>query len=185
MVYKRRDTKIHPDITNPDQNHIVTTGELMVGLLTTDLSVGLSDTQKAYRAWFGANGKFEQTHTCGIFLKDMAAQNRLPILYVYIDNPGILQDFTTNKEIYLVRLAHFGFEVSDIQFKLSRYPKRHKADDSEKKQLSPEGPLQEVTQEQKNKANELTKHLSEPLKTKVYDAIISSMRRQMSKDSLG
>ena len=183
MAYKRRTIDLQPEGMKLVQNHIYNAAELMDGLLNSDLSSGLSDNQKAYRAWFGANGKFEQAHTCGVFLKDMSAQKRLPVLYVYIDKSGVLQDFTTNKEIYIVRLSHFGFEVSDIQFRLSKYPKRQTPSQRDKTDMSNKPPLQELTQKQKKQAHDLTKELSHPLKTKVYNAIISSMRRQTSRES--
>ncbi|WP_051353706.1 hypothetical protein [Atopobium fossor] len=185
MAYKHRDTKSHLDTIMPVQNHISTAAEIVTGLFNSELSSGLSDNQKAYRAWFSANGKFEQAHTCGVFLKDMSTQKCAPVLYVYLDKSGILQDFTTNKEIYLIRLTHIGFEVSDIQFRLSKYPKHSLKTDGVdiKTSVSDKPSLQPATIQQKNQAEQMTKNLSEPLKTKVYNAIISSMRRQTSKDS--
>lgn len=99
-------------------------GEALQSFIQNSFDKKLTLQQKANRAWFSANGKFEQKHTCGVFLKQLDDLRKAPVLYVYLDNNAIMQDFTTNKDIYLIRLHHAGFELSDIQFKLSKTKKK-------------------------------------------------------------
>lgn len=93
-------------------------GSLIKGYVQGHLSEGLSLTQRAGAAWWRANGDLEHRHTQGIYVKEY--KTKAPVLYVYIDTSSLLQDFTTNKELYLARLANRGFAVSDIRFQLSR-----------------------------------------------------------------
>ena len=89
----------------------------------------MSMQARASAAWWQANGDLEHRHTQGIYVKEF--KTKAPVLYVYIDTSALLQDFTTNKELYLARLANRGFAASDIKFQLSRKGR--------KKPLSPQG----------------------------------------------
>lgn len=102
-------------------------GEALQSFMQNSFDKKLSLQQKANRAWYSANGAFEHRHTCGVFLKQDDNQQKPPVLYVYLDNNAIMQDFTTNKDIYLIRLHHAGFELSDIQFRLSKTQKHKSA----------------------------------------------------------
>lgn len=157
--------------------------EVLNNLYDLSLAKNLSKTQQAYKAWFSVNGTFEKNHTCGLFLKKDERSNVDPTLIVYIDKHTILQDFTTNKEIYLVRLAHAGFMLSDIQFKLSKIPKKINKSEVKSKNIQKFVTDFEPTEEQLHHADQLTKNLPTQLKEKVYKAIISSLKREMTNDT--
>ncbi|MGN0084974.1 MAG: hypothetical protein ACI38S_05235, partial [Atopobiaceae bacterium] len=102
---------------------------LLRGYMSGSMKRGMSMQARASAAWWQANGDLEHRHTQGIYVKEF--KTKAPVLYVYIDTSALLQDFTTNKELYLARLANRGFAASDIKFQLSRKGR--------KKPLSPQG----------------------------------------------
>lgn len=150
------------------------------GLIETGLARSYSGTQGAAAAWFRANGDLEHRHTAGVFLKESADGRTPPILIVYIDSSSMLADFTTNKDLYAIRLAHAGFEVSDVQFKLSRNARTAiptEAPDTKRKVLEP---LPELTDGELRAIEEQTADLPEAVRDSVKDAMISSLRREKS-----
>lgn len=168
---------------NGSKNSESSLKDVLTDLYTSSLAKNLSKTQQAYKVWFSVNGRFEKNHTCGLFLKEDEHRHSDPILIVYIDKHTILQDFTTNKEIYLVRLAHAGFMLSDIQFKLSKMPKKINKDEVKKENIQKNVIAPKPTEEQCQRAYLLTKNLPTKLKEKVYKAIISSLNREMTNDT--
>ena len=157
-------------------------GSLLNDLLDHDLSRGVSAARTAARLWHRANGDFERRHTCGVFLKDLSARGEDPILIVYIDSNAVMQDFTTNREIYRLRLANQGFSVSDVQFKLSKYghgsPSVGGGAATEKTVCHE---LPGPTEEQVAIVRDACANLPESIRGKVCEAMISSMRRQRAK----
>lgn len=91
---------------------------LLRGYMSGSMKRSMSMQARASAAWWQANGDLEHRHTQGIYVKEF--KTKAPVLYVYIDTSALLQDFTTNKELYLARLANRGFAASDIKFQLSR-----------------------------------------------------------------
>lgn len=160
-------------------------GELVEG----GLARGINATSAASRAWWLANGDFEHRHTCGVFLKDLSDLDRAPALYVYLDTSSILQDFTTNREVYLARLENVGFEVSDVQFRLSRRPRRPRAGEAGAAVPGAAGtaaaPPREraVTPDDERRAREAVADLPDGLRERVADAMLSSISKQRRKDT--
>lgn len=104
-----------------DKNDMSSIGEILQS--SFDSSEFLSNVNLSTRAgyiWNQVNGVKERKHTKGVFV-NTNTKNPAPILIVYIDSNALMQDFCSYKEVYLVRLAQGGLNVSDIQFKLSRY----------------------------------------------------------------
>lgn len=147
----------------------------------------LSEQQKAYRAWYSANGDFEHRHTCGLYLNTKVGQNKPPALIVYLDTNAIMQDFTTNKDIYLIRLQNIGFEVSDIQFRLSKEPKKQSApqkiEDLKQNQETLVTDKVDLTDEEILWAQEMAQRAPEAIRENVYKAIIASVARQRLKNT--
>lgn len=138
----------------------------------------LSRNRRAAMAWFKANGDVERRHTSGVYLKRAAAGGLPPVLVVYVDSHSRLTDFMANREIYLVRLAAVGFEVSGVEFRLSREPARE-AQSSGKVEPSPATvELPPLTDAERRRADELTADLPEPLRQRARDAMELSMRRE-------
>ena len=152
-------------------------------LLSHELSAGASCAMSAGRAWHQANGDFEHRHTCGVFLKDMSEQGLEPILFVYIDSNVIMQDFTTNREVYLLRLRNIGFAVSDVQFRLSKYKRPRAAEKGAASPAATKPALPEATAAEIAWAQGATAKLPDGLREKVCKAMISSARRQRAKGS--
>lgn len=136
----------------------------------------LSQNQLAARAWYGCNGDVERKHCTGVFLRKARAEGMPPVLGVYVDSHARLTDFGANKEIYLARLANYGFMVSDIQFRLSREPrKRAKRDVADAPKATP--PLPELTPSEQAHVDDLVRDLPDGLKKSVSRAVSMSMRR--------
>ena len=157
-------------------------GALLNDLLDHDLSRGVSAARTAGRLWHRANGDFERRHTCGVFLKDLSAQGEDPLLIVYIDSNAVMQDFTTNREIYRLRLANQGFNVSDVQFRLSKYGHGSPSvTGSVMVGKEARCDLPKPTAEQVATAREACANLPESIRGRACEAMISSMRRQKAK----
>lgn len=169
-----------------DNNEPVSIASVLGSYLDNDLANNLNVTQNASRAWWRANGDFEHRHTCGVYLKDMSDLDRAPELYVYIDSNAVLQDFTTNREIYLARLENIGFEVSDVQFRLSKYSRRKtKADKTESQSISSliSAKLPEPTYDELREVKQACSKLPDGLRERVESAMLSSILRQKVKDA--
>lgn len=153
---------------------------LMNGLLGDSLTSNLSDTQRAIRAWFSSNGKKEETHTCGVWLKEASGKETLPSLVVYIDSNVIMQDFSTNKEIYKFRLEKAGFPVADVQFRLSKWKKEQRKptlrEEDEKIRVK------QLSEEENSEIIAMTSGIeSEELRKSVYEAMVSSKQWENAK----
>ena len=154
---------------------------LMDGYMQGPVSEGLDITKRAGRAWWQANGDLERRHTMGIYVKEL--KTKAPVLHVYIDTSSLLQDFTTNKELYLARLANRGFEVSDIKFHLSR-KKRTSAPRpaAQMKDPAPE-PLAALDPACAQEIDDACKELPESLRATVSKALKLMVARNASEDT--
>lgn len=157
-------------------------GDIVGGLLGTAMRGRLTQNQRAAQAWYGCNGDVERKHCTGVFLKKPRSAGAAPVLGVYVDSHARLTDFGANKDIYLQRLANYGFQVSDIQFCLSREP-RAAGPRPVPATSTPPAPLPELAPEESAHVQELTRDLPEALKTSVSRAISLSMRRNKSRNT--
>lgn len=126
---------------------------LLKGVMGEGVSHGLSNTQRATKCWYEANGKKEERHTCGVWLKEPTGGETLPTLVVYIDSNVIMQDFVTNHEIYKLRLERVGLHVKEVQFRLSKWKKGEGPGSVSKMGIVPEKedpptPPRELTEEE-------------------------------------
>lgn len=147
---------------------------LVSSYLSGSLGRELSANQRAARAWYGVCLERERNHTCGVFLKE--EDDKLPLLVVYLDTNVIMQDFSTNKEIYLLRLESIGFPVSDIHFRLSKFKREQRVEASP----TEEGeriPTRELTAEEMREIDDFSSEISSPdLRGIVREAMISSKK---------
>ena len=138
----------------------------------------LGRNRRAAMAWFKANGDVERRHTSGVYLKRAASSGLPPVLVVYVDSHARLTDFMANREIYLVRLAAVGFEVSGVEFRLSREPVPEAPPSQQVTSRPAEVVLPPLSDDERRRAAELTADLPEPLRQRVRRAMELSMRRE-------
>lgn len=100
--------------------HAARLSDEVSGLFDVRTSRGLTQNQRAGRAWYACNGDLERRHTTGVFLRKGRSASAAPVMGVYVDNSACLADFSMRADIYLTRLATVGCHVSGIEFRLSR-----------------------------------------------------------------
>jgi len=91
--------------------------------LTGAIAGRANPSLRALAVWRAATGKRERDHTVGVYLAepdDPRNGRKIRYLTVYVDSSALLQDFSTNSELYVIKLARQGLEVADVQFRLSR-----------------------------------------------------------------
>lgn len=136
----------------------------------------LTIQQKAREAWLGANGDLERRHTCGVFLREDATKDGLPLLVVYIDSSSMIQDFSTDKDLYINRLRHAGFVVGDLRFKLSREG-RGRGDGATTKESSVSSDsLPPLSKEERDYVNSSVSALPEAIRESAREAMDLSLR---------
>ena len=128
--------------------------------------------------WYKVNGNFERKHTTGLYLKDPIGKEQYPTLIVYIDKNVVLQDFRTNKNIYLIRLKSQNLVLRDIEFKLSKSKNKAFKQKVENKEKKIKKPLPELSSQEIKQIEELTKDLDEQIKPTVVKSMISMFKRQ-------
>lgn len=169
------------DFEGCTKNPPVTVGKALDGLFSDALATRLSENQRAAVAWFRANGDIEHAHTTGVFLKRRRADGLAPVLGVYVDSHARLTDFSVNREVYLSRLAAIGFEVSGIEFRLSRRPASspvshaalgNGATHPSLKALPP------LTAAEEERVAALTEDLPDHLRARAATAMRNSLRRE-------
>ncbi|MCH4053031.1 MAG: DUF721 domain-containing protein [Atopobiaceae bacterium] len=155
----------------------------LMSLVSGKLDEGDASSSRAATAtWLRVNGDVERRHTVATFL---AAEDGRKVLVVYIDSSAMMQDFSTNKLIYLDRLAHGGLPLDDIRFRLSRYGGRKpKADDAHAEQgaedaETPYDVLPPVPEEVRAQVAEEVAGLPPRLRDAVSEALITSYRRSL------
>lgn len=107
---------------------------LQKAIPNTNSHTHLTEAQRAQNAWYKIAGKVERMHTTGIFVFTHEP-HELPKLGVYIDSSPMLADFQIQKDTYIERLEQVGFPVTDIIFRLSRYPKQKKDNTAQEEPL--------------------------------------------------
>ena len=155
-------------------------GEHSLGDLLTDISHGFDHEQadasrQATRVWLEVNGDIERKHTMATFLSDDGGKRTL---VVYIDSSALIQDFTTNRLLYLGRLANGGLQVDEVCFKLSRYRHDRKEGlDEDQDQETPFEELPEISNKMQKEIEDETSQLPPKLRAAVSEAFVSSVRR--------
>ena len=156
-------------------------GDTLRHYLSGEFGGNLSEAQRAAAAWYGCNGNVERKHTTGVYLRAGRGKGSAPVLGVYVDSSSRLTDFTAQREIYLSRLANYGFAVSGIEFRLSkqRYVKAQPGQERKEERA----PLPELSPQEAAEVQDLVADVPEPLKTSVSRAVKYSFMKQKAKDT--
>ncbi len=141
----------------------------------------LSDNQKAARAWFGCNGDVERAHCTGVYLRKPRSKDVDPILGVYVDSNIRMTDFRANKEIYLARLANYGLRVSDVEFRLTRLPKKPSPHSARTNEAQAPMPLPPLSTDEQRAVDEMCSDLPDGLRASVSRAVSMSKRAEKRK----
>lgn len=152
-----------------------TIGSVVGGIRDEVEPRGASLSQRAHDAWMQANGDIERRHTVGTYLRQ--DDGDLPTLVVYIDSRAMMQDFMTNRLLYLDRLAAFGMDLKGIDFRPSKYRVNGRPggpmENEEERQTLPEATPEEI-----ERVRRMTEALPESLRDAASEAVISSIRRE-------
>ena len=138
----------------------------------------MNSAKRVYMLWYKVNGNFERKHTTGLYLKEPVGKEQYPTLIVYIDKNIVMQDFRTNKQIYLIRLKAEGLILRDIEFLLSKPGHKSRKPVEIEPMKKKKKKLPELTEEEMAQIESLTADLSEETKQIVTKPMISAFRRR-------
>lgn len=157
-------------------------GDLVRALFGGAAQARLSSAQVAARAWYAANGDRERAHTTGVWLRKSGRAGLEPVMVVRLDSNLLAQELGTNKELYLVRLAHAGVRVSDIRFTAGQPSRAPNAPTkSASAQGKPVAPLPPLSADDRRKVRDATCHLPDKLQKSVARAMEATLRRSTTK----
>ena len=165
----------------PPRDSVTRIDALISEVMSEKIAPRLSANQRAAAAWFGSNGDRERSHTTRVFLRAPRVEGTDPVICVYVDSHAYLTDLSTNRDLYLARLANWGFYVSGIEFavdreatwrRIRRVPKPSEQSAQEKEPPSPELLAQ---------VEEMVKDVPPSLKETISKAIIASMNQNGKK----
>ena len=154
-------------------------GLLVSSLLSGPLGEGLSDAQRAARAWYAANGDRERAHTTGVWLRRADAPGVDPVMVVRVDSGLLASEMGTNKDIYLSRLSFHGVHISNIRFEVGQRPQQasrlvRRKDDR------PPAVSAELTDEERRQVDEACSPIPDGLRESVSRAMCASLLREKS-----
>lgn len=155
-------------------------GEIVSKMMGEELTPQLDANQRATTAWYGANGDRERAHTTRVFLKKPKNKAADPILCVYVDSHVFLTDMHAKRDIYLSRLAHWGFFVSGIEFSVDRNVSRRRKADYTPTDVQ-ETTDYEVSPELQERVNNMLKDVPDSIKESISKAIIASLLSNSAK----
>lgn len=146
----------------------------------------MNSIKKAGMYWNVVNGDFERDHTCGLYVIPPKKYHVGPTLVVYLDNSSVLQDFLTNKDLYMERMTYQGFPVQDIRFKISHSAVQRGANlrDSglDWSDAQDTKSLPELSAQQLAEIKEQIKDRPEKIQAMVLKPMIQSYRRQATQE---
>lgn len=160
----------------PAHDSVERLDSLLRGVMGDQVAHKMSANQRALVAWHGANGDRERAHTTRVFLCKPKVAGADPIICVYVDSHSFLTDLTANRDIYLTRLANWGFRVSGIEFGVDREMHRHKGsglvDGGVQEGGTPQAP--QPSERLETQARAMAEGVPDNLREKVSRAIIAS-----------
>jgi hypothetical protein len=148
-------------------------------LLSGPLGAGLSDAQRAARAWYAANGDRERAHTTGVWLRRADAAGVDPVMVVRVDSGLLASEMGTNKDIYLSRLSFHGVRISNIRFEVGQRPQQASRL-VRRKDEQPPATAAELTDEERRRVDEACSPLPDGLRESVSRAMCASLLREKS-----
>lgn len=109
------------DPLDPAKQHApAQAGSLVSSYIDGRVLKGASDASRALVTWRRIAGKRAAKHTVAVWLNRPKKGDGLPELLVYLDGNALMQDLTTNAELFVERLAYAGLGVARVRFRLSR-----------------------------------------------------------------
>ncbi len=109
------------DPLDPAKQHApAQAGTLVSSYIDGRVLKGASDASRALVTWRRIAGKRAAKHTVAVWLNRPKRGDGPPELVVYLDGNALMQDLTTNAELFVERLAYAGLEVARVRFRLSR-----------------------------------------------------------------
>lgn len=109
------------DPLDPAKQHApAQAGSLVSSYIDGRVLKGASDASRALVTWRRIAGKRAAKHTVAVWLNRPKRGDGPPELVVYLDGNALMQDLTTNAELFVERLAYAGLEVARVRFRLSR-----------------------------------------------------------------
>ncbi len=154
-------------------------GQLVSSLLSGPLGEGLSDAQRAARAWYAANGDRERAHTTGVWLRRPPAAGVDPVMVVRVDSGLLASEMGTNKDIYLSRLSFYGVRISNIRFEVGQRAHQAPRPARERGACHP-ATHAELTDEERARVDEACSSLPDGLRESVSRAMCASLLREKS-----
>lgn len=157
-------------------NTVERLSQVLQDVMVKKLGRHLGANQRAAAAWFGANGDRERAHTTRVFLRSARLAGADPIICVRVDSHAFLTDLSANRDLYLSRLANWGFFVSGIDFAVDREA-RHPCGAAQGPPLAQVGaPSRDgLSAEQGARLDELIAKVPAQLRPSISKAIIASM----------
>ncbi len=143
-------------------------------------------TTRAAALWAQAAGETGSRHTRGIYLKE-SDTGGLPTLIVYLDGHSFVYEFATDHLLYEQQMAHLGFPVEKIEFRLSNRKAPSRPAASARDAATPRGggaSLREVRPPQPLSASEeawaegLVRDIPGPLGDAILGAIRATKERE-------
>lgn len=131
--------------------------------------------RRAVAAWFGANGDRERAHTTRVFVKAPRTGVEDPIICVYVDSHAYVTDLNANRDLYLARLANWGYHVSGIEFSVDREARR-KVVAGRQDTAQPASHEKPLSPEQQAYVQQLLEGAPEALRSSISKAIIASIQ---------
>ena len=165
----------------PPRDSVERVSEIVDRVINSKIARGLTANQRAAIAWYGANGDRERLHTTRVFLKRSRMEGADPIICVYVDSHAFVTDLMANKDLYLARLANWGYAVSGIEFAVDREIRVSQVNalrESSQKAASSSvaGTVETLSEEQRAYVEELLSDVPESLRASISKAIIASMQ---------
>lgn len=165
----------------PEPDRAERVGALLDRVMGSGLSDSLTDNQRAAIAWHAANGDRERAHTTRVFLKKPRLDGADPIICVYVDNHSFLTDLSANRDLYLARLANWGFFVSGIEFGVDRDAHRTRTRGAKQETRQQQPSSAHLNAEQQRQVQELASKVPDSLKESVSKAIAASFLAESEK----
>lgn len=162
----------------PPRESVERVSEIVDRVINSKIVRGLTANQRAAIAWYGANGDRERSHTTRVFLKRSRMEGADPIICVYVDSHAFVTDLMANKDLYLARLANWGYAVSGIEFSVDREIRATQANALRERAQQTAGPsgASELSEEQRAHVEELLSGVPDSLRASISKAIIASMQ---------
>ena len=179
---RKRSESMHSEAI-PAPIQVERVGAVLDSLIGSKLTSRMTDTQRAAAAWYACNGDRERAHTTRVFLRKPKVEGADPVICVYVDSHSFLVDLNANRDIYLGRLANWGFYVSGIRFEVDRYAKQRRGQTRKKTASNGMDGATEVklTAEQQAYVQDLVSDVPDSLKESISKAIAASLVAESGK----